>query len=82
MAMATLPPGLLLRFLKYDRDRTGEWRHPRELDGAENGLFLTHLAGEKTVAAARKNQALGALVFLHREVLRVEAEGSSRGAPW
>ncbi len=45
-------------------------RHPAEMGAAEMELFLNHLAAERNVAAATQNQALNALVFLYREVLR------------
>ena len=48
-------------------------RHPREMGPAEIQSFLTHLAVHKNVAAATQNQALNALVFLYRAVLRVDA---------
>ena len=32
--------------------------------------FLTHLAGEGNVAASTQNQALSALLFLYKEVLK------------
>jgi integron integrase len=48
-------------------------RHPRELGAAEIERFLTHLAVDEHVAASTQNQALNALVFLYREVLRMEA---------
>jgi hypothetical protein len=51
----------VVRFLKFHRDRTGGWKHPREMGGAEIGLFLTHLAVQQGVAAATQNQALNAL---------------------
>lgn len=34
--------------------------------------FLTHLAVDKNVAAATQNQALNAILFLYREVLKIE----------
>ena len=37
--------------------------------------FLTHLAVNRSLAAVSQNQALNALVFLYREVLKVELEG-------
>jgi integron integrase len=48
-------------------------RHPRELGAADVERFLTHLAVDSRVAASTQNQALNALVFLYREVLRMEA---------
>lgn len=46
-------------------------RHPRELGGSEVEAFLTALALRDKVAASTQNQALAALLFLYREVLRV-----------
>ena len=44
-------------------------RHPAELGDAEVSDFLTDLAVRKRVSAATQNQALGALLFLYRDVL-------------
>ena len=47
-------------------------RHPQEMGAREVEGFLTHLAAELNVAAATQNQALNALVFLYKEVLKLE----------
>jgi len=47
-------------------------RHPRELGGAEVERFLSTLATDGNVAASTQNQALSALLFLYREVLRID----------
>lgn len=47
-------------------------RHPSEMGAREMEQFLNHLAVERKVAASTQNQALSALVFLYREVLRQE----------
>jgi integron integrase len=47
-------------------------RHPREMAEAEITEFLTFLACEGKVAASTQNQALSALLFLYKEVLRQE----------
>lgn len=47
-------------------------RHPRTLGGAEVEAFLSGLAVERNVAASTQNQALSALLFLYRDVLRME----------
>jgi integron integrase len=47
-------------------------RHPREMAEAEVAEFLTHLARDLDVAASTQNQALSALLFLYKEVLRHE----------
>ena len=46
-------------------------RHPATLGAAEVTAFLNYLARERDVAAATQNQALSALLFLYREVLRL-----------
>lgn len=45
-------------------------RHPEEMSSREIEQFLNHLAVQKHVAASTQNQALSALVFLYREVLK------------
>src|SRR5438309_3251651 len=47
-------------------------RHPREMAEAEVTQFLTHLARDGNVAASTQNQALSALLFLYKEVLKQE----------
>ena len=42
---------------------------------AEVTAFLTHLAREGNVAASTQNQALSALLFLYKEVLRKRSAG-------
>jgi len=49
-------------------------RHPKQMGGPEIEAFLTHLAVEGHVAASTQNQALSALLFLYREVLRQELD--------
>lgn len=45
-------------------------RHPRTLGGRDVSEFLTHLAVHNHVAASTQNQAVAALSFLYRHVLR------------
>ena len=47
-------------------------RHPSEMAEAEVTEFLTYLAREGKVAASTQNQALSALLFLYKEVLKQE----------
>lgn len=47
-------------------------RHPAEMGADEVTAFLSHLATERRVSASTQNQALSALLFLYREVLRLE----------
>lgn len=46
-------------------------RHPAEMSAIEVEAFLTHLAVEKNVTASTQNQALFAILFLYREVLKI-----------
>jgi integron integrase len=45
-------------------------RHPKELGEREMSAYLTHLAMVEHVSASTQNQAMGALLFLYRDVLR------------
>ena len=45
-------------------------RHPAEMNELEVGEFLTHLATQCQVSASTQNQALSALLFLYKEVLK------------
>ncbi len=42
------------------------------MNAAEITEFLTHLAVSRGVAASTQNQALNALVFLYKQVLKIE----------
>ena len=46
--------------------------HPAKMGAMEVEAFLTHLAVERNVAASTQNQALAALLFLYKEVLKVD----------
>lgn len=47
-------------------------RHPKDMGAPEVTAFLTHLAVVGRVSSSTQNQALSAILFLYREVLRVE----------
>src|SRR5688572_2776859 len=47
-------------------------RHPNDMGAPEVQVFLTDLAVKQHVAASTQQQALSALLFLYREVLRQE----------
>ena len=51
-------------------------RHPRDMGNAEIEAFLTHLAVNQNVAASTQNQALSALLFLYRVVLKQELDST------
>jgi integron integrase len=59
--------GWIRRYVRY-------WGliHPRELGAEHVEAFLTHLAADRHVSASTQNQAFSALLFLYREVLRVD----------
>jgi hypothetical protein len=66
------PPrsGLVQPFIRFHKTAEG-FRHPALLGGAAVEDFLTHLAVERHVSASTQNQALNALLFLYRDVLRL-----------
>jgi site-specific recombinase XerD len=49
-------------------------RHPKDMGSAEIEAFLSHLAVQEQVAASTQNQALSALLFLYRYVLKQELD--------
>jgi integron integrase len=49
-------------------------RHPKDMGSAEIEAFLTHLAVEEKVAASTQNQALNAILFLYKEVLKQDLD--------
>jgi len=51
--------------------KSGQMRHPRDMGTPEVEAFLTMLATECKVSTSSHNQALGALLFLYREVLDI-----------
>ncbi len=59
--------GWIRRFVLF-HDKT----HPAQMAEPEVTAFLTHLAVRDEVSASTQNQALGALLFLYRYVIRRE----------
>ncbi len=53
------------RFIHYHN-----LRHPKDMSSHEVNQFLTYLAVKRKVAPSTQNQALCALVFLYKEVLK------------
>ena len=47
-------------------------RHPRDLGPEQVTAFLTHLAVKECVAASTQKQALAAVLFLYRKVLKMD----------
>ncbi|WP_407292290.1 integron integrase [Stutzerimonas zhaodongensis] len=52
--------------------RFHEYRHPLEMGAAELEAFLSDLAVRRDVSASTQNQALAALLFLYKQVLKQE----------
>ena len=53
------------RFIRFH-----QMRHPSEMGAVEVSEFLTHLARDGNVSASTQNQALSALLFLYKQVLK------------
>ena len=49
-------------------------RHPRDMGADEINAFISHLALERKVAASTQNQALSAILFLYRDLLKIELD--------
>src|SRR5690349_14041245 len=49
-------------------------RHPKDMATAEIEAFIQHLAVERNVAVSTQNQALSAILFLYKYVLKIEIE--------
>lgn len=59
--------GWVRRFIIF-HDR----RHPLTMGAAEVEAFLSHLASERNVASATQGQALSAVMFLYKAVLKID----------
>ena len=57
----------ILRYIRFHGIK-----HPNTMGTSEIEQFLTHLATHDKVAASTQNQALGALLFLYRDVLKLD----------
>lgn len=60
--------GWIVRYLRFYDYKV----HPKDLGELDIQRFLTHLATEGNVAAATQRQALNAIVFLYKKVLKIE----------
>ena len=49
-------------------------RHPKDMGVEEIQAFISHLAVERKLSASSQNQALSAIIFLYRHVLKKEIE--------
>ena len=69
----------IVRFIRFHRMRSREELLPGE---PKIEAFLTHLAVEGNVATATQNQAMNALVFLYKRVLRQAMEAPINPVPF
>jgi integron integrase len=59
----------VVRYCKFH-----DFRHPREMRSKEITAFLSHLATDRHVSASTQNQALCAIIFLYKNVIKAEPE--------
>ena len=59
--------GWIKRFVAFNG-----WRKPSKLEASDVRAFLKHLAIEAQVASSTQNQALNAVVFLYRKIIKKE----------
>jgi site-specific recombinase XerD len=59
------------QFIRFLKTADG-WRHPKDVAVPEVEAFLTHLAVQRRVSASTQNQALSAILFLYRDVLKID----------
>ena len=60
------------RSLRFHRARAGVWIHPMDITAGRVESFLTDLAVHRNVSASTQNQALSAIVFLFRDIIKRE----------
>lgn len=61
----------IAQFIRFYKTPTA-WQHPKDLLASHVEAFLTHLAVHRRVAASTQNQALSAILFLYRDVLKID----------
>jgi len=59
-------------FIRWSAPQPGGMHHPRDMGVQEVEAFLSMMANERKVSASTHNQALGAVLFLYREVLSID----------
>lgn len=58
----------IARFIRFAKDKRGEWTDPETLGRRQVEVFLSYLANRENVSANTQNQAFSALCYLYREV--------------
>lgn len=57
------------QFIRYHN-----MKHPKDMSNSHIETFLSYLANERKVSSATQNQALCAIIFMYRHVLKVEIQ--------
>lgn len=65
------------RFIRFAKEKRGEWVHPRELGKRQVEIFLSHLANRENVSANTQNQAFSALCYLYKHIIEKPLEDVS-----
>lgn len=65
--------GWIVRYLRFYDFKT----HPKDLHEIDIERFLTYLAKERNVSVSTQKQALNAIAFLYKKVLKIELAGFS-----
>ena len=63
----------ILRYIRFNNRQ-----HPKDMGKHEIERFLSHLAMNRDVSASTQNQALNAILFLYKEVLKTPIEAEIR----
>jgi len=61
-------------FIRHEKQRAGQWRHPEEMAEPEIEAFLNHLSIDRKVSSTTHRQALCAIIFLYRHVVKKEID--------
>ena len=62
------------QYVRFSKNESGQWIHPAQLGNRAVNAFLGHLAEDRLVAASTQNQALSAILFLYRDVLKKDVK--------
>ena len=74
-----------IRFLHYSKHTESSYvhwirryilfhnkQHPKDMDGEHIASFLNYLANKENVSASTQNQALNSLIFLYKQILKID----------
>jgi integron integrase len=65
------------RFLRFAKEKRGDWVQPADMGKRQVEIFLSSLANDGDVSANTQNQAFSALCYLYREVVGTPLENVS-----